>query len=287
MLADRLDVSLLLDRAGGALPQPRERAVHTGRVTALSGWLGAFNVSWEQGNPIDPRPVHALQRLHRRLPGRRDRLQLPDRPRHAARPPRLRRRLRRRRRDRLRARAADHGRDLRPRARPARAAGVRAPPVAAGLLPRRRRRRAQAVRRGAEAARVRRRVREAEVLQLQAEALCAQPQREGRLQRLHRGLLGAGDLERGDDAPAASRSSRTCASAAAPAPRCARAARWASLLRTRRPGPAPAHAALDLPQRRRADAALLLHSEGAGAALSSSSAARRARAGDIAACRRA
>jgi ferredoxin len=53
MLADRLDVSLLLDRARGTLPQLRERAVHAGKVTALSGWLGAFDVSWEQGNPID------------------------------------------------------------------------------------------------------------------------------------------------------------------------------------------------------------------------------------------
>ena len=53
MLADRLDVSLLLDRSGGTVPQARERAVHAGRVTAISGWLGAFNVTWEHGNPID------------------------------------------------------------------------------------------------------------------------------------------------------------------------------------------------------------------------------------------
>ena len=53
MLADKLDVSLLLSEAGSALPQVHERAVHAGRVTSLSGWLGAFEVRWESGNPID------------------------------------------------------------------------------------------------------------------------------------------------------------------------------------------------------------------------------------------
>ncbi len=53
MLADKLDVTLLIDRAGGALPQAHERAVHSGRLARLSGWLGAFDAEWESGNPID------------------------------------------------------------------------------------------------------------------------------------------------------------------------------------------------------------------------------------------
>ena len=58
MLADKLDVSLLLNQAdaapGGTLAQPRTMAVHAGVVTKISGWLGAFEVSWTQRNPIDP-----------------------------------------------------------------------------------------------------------------------------------------------------------------------------------------------------------------------------------------
>ena len=52
MLADKLDVSLLLQGAG-TLPQQRTMAVHAGAVTQISGWLGAFEVGWSQGNPID------------------------------------------------------------------------------------------------------------------------------------------------------------------------------------------------------------------------------------------
>jgi ferredoxin len=52
MLADKLDVSLLL-QGGGTLPQQRAFAVHSGAVTAITGWLGAFEVNWSQGNPID------------------------------------------------------------------------------------------------------------------------------------------------------------------------------------------------------------------------------------------
>ncbi|MCW5662238.1 MAG: 4Fe-4S binding protein [Piscinibacter sp.] len=51
MLAERLETTLLVD--GGALPQARERAVQAGRLTRLSGWLGAFQAEWESGNPID------------------------------------------------------------------------------------------------------------------------------------------------------------------------------------------------------------------------------------------
>jgi ferredoxin len=53
LLSDKLDVSLLLPRPGGALAQERTVAVHAGTVTALSGWLGAFHVRWTSGNPID------------------------------------------------------------------------------------------------------------------------------------------------------------------------------------------------------------------------------------------
>jgi ferredoxin len=52
-LADKLQVSLLLDRTGGALPQVREHPVHNGRLTRIAGWLGHFQVEWEAGNPID------------------------------------------------------------------------------------------------------------------------------------------------------------------------------------------------------------------------------------------
>jgi ferredoxin len=53
-LAGTLEVNVLL--AGkGAGEQPAERTfpVWSGRVTAISGWLGAFEVEWVQDNPID------------------------------------------------------------------------------------------------------------------------------------------------------------------------------------------------------------------------------------------
>ncbi|NWG76446.1 MAG: 4Fe-4S binding protein, partial [Rubrivivax sp.] len=53
LLADKLDVSVLLERAGGALPQTREHPVYGGRLTRLTGWLGAFTAEWDAGNPID------------------------------------------------------------------------------------------------------------------------------------------------------------------------------------------------------------------------------------------
>ncbi|MEO7853125.1 MAG: 4Fe-4S binding protein, partial [Rubrivivax sp.] len=51
MLADKLELSLLVD--GGALPQAHDREVHSGRLRALSGWLGSFEAEWESSNPID------------------------------------------------------------------------------------------------------------------------------------------------------------------------------------------------------------------------------------------
>ena len=53
LLEDRLDVTLLVTRTGGALPQRRERAVFAGEVVQLRGWLGAFELTWRHGNPID------------------------------------------------------------------------------------------------------------------------------------------------------------------------------------------------------------------------------------------
>ncbi|MEK6246317.1 MAG: 4Fe-4S dicluster domain-containing protein [Pseudomonadota bacterium] len=53
-LAGSLEVSVLLTGKGGGV-QPAERSypVWSGKVTALSGWLGAFEVEWVQDNPID------------------------------------------------------------------------------------------------------------------------------------------------------------------------------------------------------------------------------------------
>jgi len=53
LLGDALDVTLLITTLGTALSQTHRHAVHAGRLTRLSGWLGAFEASWEQSNPID------------------------------------------------------------------------------------------------------------------------------------------------------------------------------------------------------------------------------------------
>ncbi|MEO7010263.1 MAG: 4Fe-4S dicluster domain-containing protein [Caldimonas sp.] len=53
MLGDKLDVSLLLPAVGGNVPQERLFAIHAGTPTRVSGWLGAFEVSWRSANPID------------------------------------------------------------------------------------------------------------------------------------------------------------------------------------------------------------------------------------------
>ena len=51
LLGDRLDLTLLSD--SGALPQQSAHALQHGRLTRLSGWLGAFEARWESANPID------------------------------------------------------------------------------------------------------------------------------------------------------------------------------------------------------------------------------------------
>jgi ferredoxin len=55
LLADRLDVSLLVDGrpAAGPLPQAREQAVFAGKLRSLQGWLGQFDARWDSDNPID------------------------------------------------------------------------------------------------------------------------------------------------------------------------------------------------------------------------------------------
>ena len=52
-LSGQLEVSVLLTSGGGELPYERRYPVWSGRVTGLSGWLGAFEVEWRQDNPID------------------------------------------------------------------------------------------------------------------------------------------------------------------------------------------------------------------------------------------
>jgi Fe-S-cluster-containing hydrogenase component 2 len=53
-LADTLEVSVLLTSAHhGELPAERRAPVWSGRVLKLAGWLGAFEVEWQQENPID------------------------------------------------------------------------------------------------------------------------------------------------------------------------------------------------------------------------------------------
>jgi ferredoxin len=53
-LAADLEPSVLVTRArGGDLPDVRRFPIWSGRVTSLKGWLGAFEVEWEQTNPID------------------------------------------------------------------------------------------------------------------------------------------------------------------------------------------------------------------------------------------
>jgi ferredoxin len=52
-LAGRLDVSVLLDAGGAALPEARSFAIHSGSAIGVAGWLGAFRVTWKQSNAID------------------------------------------------------------------------------------------------------------------------------------------------------------------------------------------------------------------------------------------
>ena len=54
-LADHLDVCVLMsaNASGAVLPSDRRFPVLAGEVKSLKGWLGAFEVEWIAGNPID------------------------------------------------------------------------------------------------------------------------------------------------------------------------------------------------------------------------------------------
>jgi ferredoxin len=52
-LSGQLEVSVLSTGGPGELPLERKYPVWSGKVTGLSGWLGAFEVEWRQENPID------------------------------------------------------------------------------------------------------------------------------------------------------------------------------------------------------------------------------------------
>src|SRR5688572_11120460 len=52
-LSGQLEVSVLSTGGQGELPLERKYPVWSGKVTGLSGWLGAFEVEWRQENPID------------------------------------------------------------------------------------------------------------------------------------------------------------------------------------------------------------------------------------------
>ncbi len=53
-LGEELDVSVLITDARHAeLPAARDYPVWSGKPKSVSGWLGAFEVAWEQQNPID------------------------------------------------------------------------------------------------------------------------------------------------------------------------------------------------------------------------------------------
>ena len=53
-LGSQLDVSVLLTgNAAGEIPQNREFPCFSGDRVAITGWLGAFTVKWQQANPID------------------------------------------------------------------------------------------------------------------------------------------------------------------------------------------------------------------------------------------
>ena len=194
MLADKLEVTVLLTRPGGSVPQERAMAVHAGSLTRLGGWLGAFEASWTSANPIDLDlctrcnacidvcPEQAIDFSYQvdlaKCTGHRECVRVCE----AAGAIDFQRE----------AQAVTESFDLVLDLGAVPQIALHQPPqgyfhAADDAAP---------DRRGARAARERRRVREAEVLQLPAEDLRPQPQRADRLHRLHRGLLGRGDPQR-------------------------------------------------------------------------------------------
>ena len=53
VLKGSLSVSVLATDAAGELPGTRDYSVVSGVKVAVTGWLGAFTVDWQQANPID------------------------------------------------------------------------------------------------------------------------------------------------------------------------------------------------------------------------------------------
>jgi len=53
LLADKLNLTLLIDSGPAPLPQARTHPVYRGQLASLQGWLGAFQARWTQDNPID------------------------------------------------------------------------------------------------------------------------------------------------------------------------------------------------------------------------------------------
>ena len=170
--------------------------VWSGRVTELSGWLGAFEVEWQQENPIDLELCTRCNACVRACPEKRDRLRLPGRSRRSARrtatasrPAARSARSISRARDAARNEAFDLVLDLsrEPLVR------MHQPPqgyFAPGDDPLEQALAAQ------QLARAGRRVREAEVLRLPREDLRAQPLGQDGLQRVHRRLLERRDQRR-------------------------------------------------------------------------------------------
>jgi len=52
-LTGQLEVSVLATGGGGEMPEERRYPVWSGKVKSVRGYLGAFEVEWEQENPID------------------------------------------------------------------------------------------------------------------------------------------------------------------------------------------------------------------------------------------
>jgi ferredoxin len=52
-LKESVGVNVLLTDADGDLPSARDFAIVSGATVSVKGWLGAFEVSWQQANPID------------------------------------------------------------------------------------------------------------------------------------------------------------------------------------------------------------------------------------------
>ena len=102
-LSGQLAVTVLATgrTTGAALPVERSYPVFSGKLTGLTGWLGAFEAQLGAGKPDRPRPVHALQRVPARVSGAGDRRELPGRPRPLQEPPRVRGRVRSGEGDRL------------------------------------------------------------------------------------------------------------------------------------------------------------------------------------------